>query len=75
MKAYKSLRIIRPQFIDFSSTVCYEVNIANYIIELQMYFYHRCLFLTFYSMKNQFWAGLGSQAVLVKSLGPIMSNF
>jgi hypothetical protein len=29
-----------------------------------------------HNMKNQFWAGLGSRAVLVKkSLGPIMSNF
>ena len=27
---------------------------------------NRCLFPTFYDMKNQFWAGLGSQAVLVK---------
>ena len=26
----------------------------------------RCLFPTFYDMKNQFWAGLGSRAVLVK---------
>jgi hypothetical protein len=27
------------------------------------------------NMKNHFWAGLGSRAVLVKKKGPIMSNF
>ena len=56
----------------FPFSTCQTLTVAGHQVHRLE---NRCLFPNIYNMKNQFWAGLGSRANTVKTLGPKMSKF